>query len=64
MGDKEDKSKKEAPPTKMGGKKTKKGVDVTMRLPSITPISKCRLRKLKLARIKDYLLMEEEFIRK
>lgn len=28
----------------------------------MTPITKCRLRQLKLERIKDYLLMEEEFI--
>lgn len=31
-------------------------------MPSVTPITKCRLRQLKLERIKDYLLMEEEFI--
>ena len=29
----------------------------------VTPHAKCRLRLLKLERIKDYLLMEEEFIR-
>merc|ERR1712087_180868 len=29
----------------------------------VTPHTKCRLRLLKLERIKDYLLMEEEFIR-
>merc|ERR1712061_104877 len=29
----------------------------------VTPHSKCRLRLLKQERIKDYLLMEEEFIR-
>lgn len=28
----------------------------------VTPITKCRLRQLKLERIKDYLLMEEEFV--
>ena len=47
----------------MGGKKNKKGVDSIMKLPTVTPLSKCRLRKLKLERIKDYLLLEEEFIR-
>ena len=29
---------------------------------SVTPLAKCRLRMLKLERIKDYLLMEEEFV--
>lgn len=30
---------------------------------SVTPHTRCRLKMLKLERIKDYLLMEEEFIR-
>jgi len=29
----------------------------------VTPHTRCRLKLLKLERIKDYLLMEEEFIR-
>ena len=29
----------------------------------MTPHTKCRLKQLKLERIKDYLLMEEEFLR-
>lgn len=29
----------------------------------VNPISKCRLRQLRLDRTKDYLLMEEEFIK-
>jgi 26S proteasome regulatory subunit T2 len=29
----------------------------------VNPLSKCRLRLLRLDRIKDYLLMEEEFIK-
>jgi hypothetical protein len=46
------------------GKKQKKhrGPDVGSRLPAITPNSKCKLRLLKLERVKDYLLMEEEFV--
>jgi 26S proteasome regulatory subunit T2 len=28
----------------------------------VAPLSKCRLRLLKLERVKDYLLMEEEFV--
>lgn len=30
---------------------------------SVTPHTRCRLKLLKLERIKDYLLMEEEFIK-
>ena len=30
---------------------------------AVTPHTKCRLKHLKLERIKDYLLMEEEFLR-
>ena len=32
-------------------------------LAAVYPTAKCRLRLLKLERIKDFLLMEEEFIR-
>jgi len=39
-----------------------KGPDAAIRIPVVTPHTKCRLRLLKLERIKDYLLMEEEFI--
>jgi hypothetical protein len=28
----------------------------------VTPVTKCRLRLMKCERIKDYLLMEQEFI--
>lgn len=31
-------------------------------LPVITPNAKCKLRLLKLERVKDWLLMEEEFV--
>lgn len=29
---------------------------------SVNPVSKCRLRQLRLERIKDHLLLEQEFI--
>lgn len=32
------------------------------KLPSIAPSAKCKLRLLKLERVKDWLLMEEEFV--
>ncbi|KAL4468285.1 hypothetical protein ABPG72_015821 [Tetrahymena utriculariae] len=68
--DKQDQKKKDQmprekkpAPVRIGKKKKNKGVDTAVKLPSVTPISKCRLRQLKLDRIKDYLLMEQEFIR-
>ncbi|KAE9590981.1 putative proteasome endopeptidase complex [Lupinus albus] len=52
-----------APPTRVGRKQRKqKGPEAAARLPTVTPLSKCKLRLLKLERIKDYLLMEEEFV--
>ena len=48
---------------KIGRKKKRKGVYDAVRLPKITPNSKCRLRLLRQLRVKDYLLMEEEFIK-
>ena len=46
----------------MGKKLKKKGIDGATRLPDVAPASKCLLRKLKLERVKDWLLMEEEFV--
>jgi len=64
-GDKTEKKKYEPPvPTRVGKKRKRvKGPDAALKLPSVTPHTKCRLRLLKQERIKDYLLMEEEFIR-
>ena len=64
---KDDKEKKKyeppAPATRVGKKQRKqKGSEPGTRLPAVTPVSKCKLRLLKLERIKDYLLMEEEFV--
>ncbi|KAG6485045.1 hypothetical protein ZIOFF_053573 [Zingiber officinale] len=63
-GDKKDKKfEPAAPPSRVGRKQRKqKGPDAAARIPTVTPLSKCRLRLLKLDRIKDYLLMEEEFV--
>uniref|UniRef100_A0A2P2K5K8 26S protease regulatory complex subunit 4 family protein n=1 Tax=Rhizophora mucronata TaxID=61149 RepID=A0A2P2K5K8_RHIMU len=66
-GDKSDKKEKKfepaAPPARVGRKQRKqKGPEAAARLPTVTPLSKCKLRLLKLERIKDYLLMEEEFV--
>ena len=53
-----------AAPTRVGKKQRKKGAQGLLgnKLPSVTPTAKCKLRHLKLERIKDWLLMEEEFV--
>lgn len=58
----EGKRKVEAPPQRVGRKKKKKGAEAATKLPTVTPTAKCRLRLLKDERIKDYLLLEQEFI--
>jgi len=59
-----EKKKFEAPiPTRVGKKKRTKGPDTVNKLPTVTPYTKCRLRLLKSERIKDFLLMEEEYIK-
>jgi len=62
--DKDKKKKYEPPiPTRVGKKaKKNKGADTSHKLPAITPHRNCRLKLLKLDRVKDFLLMEEEFI--
>ncbi|XP_001944737.2 26S proteasome regulatory subunit 4 [Acyrthosiphon pisum] len=50
------------PPRTYKKKKKINGPDIASKLPEVYPHSKCRLKLLKLERIKDYLLMEEEFI--
>jgi hypothetical protein len=40
-------------------KKKKKGMETAIKLPNITPVTKCRLKCLKMERVRDYLLMEE-----
>jgi 26S proteasome regulatory subunit T2 len=47
------------------GKKQKKrdaAASLGTKLPTVTPSTRCKLRLLKLERIKDYLLMEHEFV--
>ena len=60
---KEEKRKWEPPvPPTIGKKKKRKGIESAARLPRIFPVKVCKLKALRLARVKDYLLMEEEFI--
>ncbi|EGD78377.1 26S proteasome subunit ATPase 4 [Salpingoeca rosetta] len=60
------KDKDDAPdvPSRTDGtyKRRRRGPDVAHRLPKVTPHTRCRLRLLKQERIKDFLLLEEEFI--
>jgi len=52
-----------APPARVGCKQRKqKGCEAASRLSMVTPLLKCKLWLLKLELIKDYLLMEEEFV--
>jgi len=58
------KKKYEPPPPKTIGraKKKRKGPEQSAKLPDVKPHTRCKLRLLKLERIKDYLLIEEEYI--
>jgi 26S proteasome regulatory subunit T2 len=60
---KKDQQKKWEPPlpTRVGKKKSK-GPASASKLPQVYPNSRCRLKLLKLERIKDHLLLEEEFV--
>lgn len=62
----QDKKKRYEPPlpTRIGKRRRGgRGPDAATKLPQVVPTTKCRLRLVKLERINDYLLMEEEFIR-
>ena len=50
-------------PVRVGKKKKRRGADAITKLPTVTPSSKCRLKLLRLERIKDYMLLEQEFIK-
>ncbi|KAK2196771.1 bifunctional P-loop containing nucleoside triphosphate hydrolase/Proteasomal ATPase OB C-terminal domain/ATPase [Babesia duncani] len=51
------------PPVSFGKKKKKHSRQYApVRIPNVMPTTKCRLRLLKLERIKDFLLLEEEYI--
>jgi len=43
-------------------KKKRRGPQGLSKTPTVLPSTKCRLRLLKLQRVKDFLLLEEEFI--
>jgi len=65
--DGQDKSKRKPkwqPPkaTRVGRKQKKKGPQIADKLPTVLPVQKCKLRQLRLDRVKDLLLIEEEFL--
>lgn len=70
IGDRKNKGKKnekpkpkyEPPVHTRSLRKKKKGPDSAQKLPSVYPATRCRLKLLKLERIKDHLLLEEEFV--
>lgn len=62
-GGKEKKKYERLPPTRVGKRQKKQGPAPSTKTPVVTPHSRCRLRALKLERIKDYLTLEEEYIR-
>mmetsp|Transcript_1526 Transcript_1526/g.6649 ORF Transcript_1526/g.6649 Transcript_1526/m.6649 type:complete len:444 (-) Transcript_1526:76-1407(-) len=62
-GDDKKKKKKFGPVQAVKGRKRRRKKDApALRVPQVFPTSKCKLRLLKLERIKDFLLLEEEFI--
>ncbi|KAJ9048309.1 ATPase of 26S proteasome regulatory subunit 4 [Entomophthora muscae] len=60
--DAQKKKKWEPPIPARTGKKKRRGADSANKLPAVHPTTRCRLKLLKMERIKDYLLMEEEFV--
>lgn len=66
--DAEDKKKKKRfeprPPTRAGRRRKRRtGPSGVQKTPTILPSTKCKLRMMKLERTKDFLLLEQEFIR-
>lgn len=65
-GDAAKKRERPPPPSRTRGKgrrKPRKGPDVASKLPGVTPHARCRLKQLKLERISDWLLMEDEYLK-
>jgi len=58
---KKKKTERPKPPTHIGRKK-RKGPSSSTKIPSIVPLSRCKLRKLRFDRVNDWLLLEKEFV--
>ncbi|KAJ3021701.1 ATPase of 26S proteasome regulatory subunit 4 [Thoreauomyces humboldtii] len=59
---KPEKKKWEPPVPTRVGKRKRKGPDAAHKLPAVFPTTRCRLKLLKMQRINDYLLLQEEFV--
>jgi len=62
--DKKKKGERKPPPVPVqrGRRHKRKGPDSASKLPIVTPHTRCRLKLIKLERILDWLIMEEEFL--
>jgi hypothetical protein len=68
LGNEKKENKKDSKPSaalaaRSARRRKRRGPAAAVKIPQVYPTSKCKLRLLKLERIKDFLLMEEEFIR-
>ncbi|KAK1067498.1 ATPase of 26S proteasome regulatory subunit 4 [Friedmanniomyces endolithicus] len=65
-GEKKDKPRYEPPPqptTRIGRRKKKaQGPNAAAKLPTVYPTARCKLRYLRMQRVHDHLLLEEEFV--
>ncbi|GMI56075.1 hypothetical protein ScalyP_jg763 [Parmales sp. scaly parma] len=61
-GEQKKKKRFEPRPVTTKRKKKRRGPQGLSKTPTVLPSTKCRLRLLKLQRVKDFLLLEEEFI--
>ncbi|ANZ77529.1 26S protease regulatory subunit [Komagataella phaffii CBS 7435] len=59
---KKQKPKYEPPVQSKFGRKKRKGPSASAKLPNVHPSTRCKLKLLKMERIKDHLLLEEEFV--
>jgi 26S proteasome regulatory subunit T2 len=62
-GSKKKKRFEPRPVRSQGRRRRRKGPTGLNKTPTVTPSSKCKLRLLKMDRVKDFLLLEQEFIR-
>ena len=64
MQDQKKKYEAPPPPPRVGKKQRRRpgASALGTKLPTVVPTARCRLRKLKLERVKDWLLMEEEYV--
>ncbi|CDO96083.1 unnamed protein product [Kluyveromyces dobzhanskii CBS 2104] len=60
--DKKQKPKYEPPVESKFGRKKRKGPSTVEKLPSVYPSTRCKLKLLRMERIKDHLLLEEEYV--